>query len=137
MLEITHPEPIDAPVIIAEAEGYKAYLLPPDQWRERLDYPTLPDPAAAFILVVEHAETGEIAASWSCQSMNMLEGLSVKAAHRTPSEVVQGLLLGSMLAMMKSLNIRHPLTLAQDPAILRLARKAGFAEVPGTLLMLE
>ena len=122
-----------------ETADYRVRALPPEEWtRHRDELPeNLPDPEFAFLIVVEEKATGTVVASWFAITTTFLEGLKIAEAHRHQQDQVQMLLLGGMLAMLDALKIAHPLTLAQDPAILRLARKAGFVEVPGTLLMLE
>lgn len=130
----------DSSIIIADTDAYRVYPLPADQWdarREELGYPTLPNPEHAFLIVVEAKATGVIVASWTAMNTIFLEGLHIAEAHRDLQSDIHGLLLGGMLAMLTSVGAHHPLTLAQDPAILRLARKAGFTEVAGTLLMLQ
>lgn len=125
---------------IAESADHLARVLPAEHWEAKqaeLGYPKLPDPAFSFLVVVQEKATETIVASWTAMTCTFLEGLHIAPAQRGHASDIHGLLLGGMFGMLQSLNIHHPLTLAQDPAILALARKAGFVPVAGTLLTLE
>lgn len=125
--------------LIAETADYAVRVLPPDEWeRHRVDLPpSLPNPEFAFLIVVEEKSSGRIVASQIAMTVTMLEGLHIIESERGKQTAIHGLLWGGMLSMLASLDIRHPLTIAQNAGILALARKAGFREVPGTLLLLE
>ena len=123
----------------ARQRGQALFSWAQQQWETRradLPYPALPNPEHAFLVVVESKADGKIVASWMALSTTFLEGLHIAASHRQQPEI-QGMLLGGMFSLLAAIGVAHPLTLAQNPAILTLAEKAGFIPIAGTLLKLE
>ena len=124
---------------LAETDRFRAGILPPEDWEPRrgemFHYPHWPpSPENSIVVVVEEKATGQIVASWIAANICMLEGLYITEEQRSQFTHVGGLLRDGMYSALRSLGVTGALTLAQDPAILALARKGGFEPIPGTLL---
>lgn len=114
-------------------------ILPPDEWHRLKDFgpfkqaQTLPDPVYASVLVAEL--DGEIVGSWMATTIVLLEGLEIVPAHRKHPGIVRRLLFG-MIDHLRGIGAKTAITVTQDAAVGRLARHAGFVDLPGSLHLL-
>jgi hypothetical protein len=126
--------------VLLQSDRYRVGVLPPEDWDTRqaelLHYPFFPDPNYAVLIVVEDVVTLQIVGSWWAMNQVVLEGLIITAEARGHATGIQRLLYDGMIAMLRETGAGQALTLAQDPAILALARRGGFDPIPGTLLRL-
>lgn len=117
------------------ASPYTARELPPEEW-DRLEglglAQSLPDPATATLLVVEHH--GAIIASWVAMTTIHLEGCAIAPAHQKSPGVVKALVEG-MNDLLSARDIPQVLTVTQTPDVARLAEKLG-GQPLGTLWLL-
>jgi hypothetical protein len=92
--------------------------------------PILPAAERSFILV--ETAGGSFVGRWMALDAVVLEGLFIASEYRGKYGAAKKLLYG-MLDRLRARNIREVVTLIQDPAVERLAEKAGFAPLDGRL----
>ena len=91
----------------------------------------LPRAENSFIVIIT-AGDGSFAGRWMAVDTVALEGLFISEAYRRKSGVARRLLHG-MLDQLRARKIQEVVTLISDPAVERLAEKAGFTPFAGRL----
>lgn len=126
--------------------GVRSRLLPVSEWPRLRPYGpfaaagVLPDPSHALVLVLERydvqAHGPRIVGCWMAKNTVILEGLYLnpEERHLAPSARHH---LFSMIGALQERGVTEVITLIQSPEVLRLAPKAGFVELPGSVHLLK
>lgn len=112
--------------------------LPFEEWDKLDGLPIatngLPNPETSMILAAED-ENGIVVGVWAAMTPIVLEGLWIREDHR--NSTVAGRLLQRMKLFLNSIQVDRAFTLVQSADVKSLAEKAGFAVIPGDLMMLD